>query len=200
MKKNEISSYIGNKTTNNNNVNKLYNVEIGNLIVIVLFTFQKKLNASPTQSSRTIKEIKFSSLRDSLIKSSFFKKEINSKRNESSSYFVEDGDTYGPCLTDRGVITDNSIRKDNREIIEMNIKILNYNKLKNNQDSNKTDFTIENEMLNFFKNQNKFEGFLTNEDFLQNIFNLISVNLFRIPKYKSKEIIYHQFWIVILRQ
>ncbi len=37
MKKNEISSYIGNKMTNNSNINKLYNVEIGNLIVILFF-------------------------------------------------------------------------------------------------------------------------------------------------------------------
>jgi hypothetical protein len=65
--------------------------------------------------------------------------------------------------------------------MEMNIKILNYNKLKINKES---DTSIESEMLTFFKNQSKFEAFLINEDFLQNIFNLISVNIFRIPKYK----------------
>ena len=41
MKKNEISSYIGNKMQNNNSVNKLYNVEIGNLIVIVFLISRK---------------------------------------------------------------------------------------------------------------------------------------------------------------
>jgi hypothetical protein len=145
----------------------------------------KDLNLRPKDSP-----VKPNTLRESLLKNTFTSsKGAYSSRLVENSYFQEERESYSPCLTDRGqsFIREASAKNETREIQEYTKKIKKWVENINSREfKDLAGFEIFlNELMKIFKNQNKFDMYTVNDEFLLALFDLIKVVLFRTPKYKG---------------